>query len=727
MTVRAPVDRPVAPSPTRAAVRRALRVTVAACLAFYTLRYGLGDPTTAVYGLFTVIALGALSDVQGDPPTRSRTYLVALLVGAVLVTGGTLAAVSTAVAAAGMLLVGFAVAYAGVGGPRVVGVTNGLQLLYVLPCFPPYAPDTLDQRLAGLVVGGALLVVADRLLLPASAPPPPYERLCVAADRIAAYAAAVTPVLRDPAAADATASGLDAARHAAHDAATALRLAEIPTAQRPVGPGARDRGLLVAHAATRMTTVRLAALTDLVRGAGNALHPHTADLVREAGAVFAAMTAGLRAGRPAPISLAGLDAALGRYVRARVHDLEAHRTGNLRAGLTAFGVADGAQLAVLGAGAFLGAPPPDPADTPRALWFVHAGRLELVWRRLRTHLTPRSVYFQNALRLAVGLAAARVVAGVADLSHGFWVLLATLSLMRTSAVAGRAVALQAFAGTTAGAVVAAGVLGLVGDDTWIYAWGLPLVMAVAFAVGPVLGIAAGQAAFTVVVALLFAQIAPVGWRLAEVRLTDVVVGGVIGAAIGAAVWPRGGGGEVRRAAAAGLWSAAAAVRSTFALLAEGRPPPATGPGAPDDLRRRAALLEDAYVQFRTEPAGRPGPDWLVVLAVVHRIDAYAAVLRARYLIGAAPPPAAAAALEAPAAVVATAVAAVGDALDANRSPPACAAATVRTMLAAVDDLASSGGEAALRLVDGANWLRDLADALDLLDRASVPPAAPGAG
>ena len=37
----------------------------------------------------------------------------------------------------------------------------------------------------------------------------------------------------------------------------------------------------------------------------------------------------------------------------------------------------------------------------------------------------RSVFFQNAVRLAVGLAAARLVAGLLDLSHGFWMLLAT--------------------------------------------------------------------------------------------------------------------------------------------------------------------------------------------------------------------------------------------------------------------------------------------------------------
>jgi hypothetical protein len=165
--------RPAAGGPARNALLRALRVTVAGCLAFYPLRYGFDDSTAALYGLFAVIALGALSEVTGTPAARTRTYLAAVGVGAVLVTAGTLAAVNTVVAAAGMLVVGFVVAYAGVGGPRIVGIANGLQLFYILPCFPPFAPDTLDHRIAGLVVGGLLLTAADRLLWPAPGPPRP--------------------------------------------------------------------------------------------------------------------------------------------------------------------------------------------------------------------------------------------------------------------------------------------------------------------------------------------------------------------------------------------------------------------------------------------------------------------------------------------------------------------------------------------------------------------------
>ena len=174
--------------PSLAAVRRAGRVTVAACVAFYTCRYLIDDPTTALYALFAAIALGGLSEVTGRPAERTRIYAGSLVVAGVLVTLGTLLAVSTWTAVLGMLAVGFLVAYAGVGGPRVAGVVNGLQLFYVLPCFPPYAPDTLGQRLLGVGLGIALLAVADRVLWPAPAPADPAVRVADAAGRVAAYA-----------------------------------------------------------------------------------------------------------------------------------------------------------------------------------------------------------------------------------------------------------------------------------------------------------------------------------------------------------------------------------------------------------------------------------------------------------------------------------------------------------------------------------------------------------
>ncbi|MCE3551011.1 FUSC family protein [Pseudonocardia sp. RS11V-5] len=696
------------------ALRRSVRVSVPALVGFYSGLYGLGDSVVALYALFTVIALGALSEVTGPPDRRVRTFLAAVAAGAVLVTLGTLLAVSTWAAAGGMLVVGFVVAYAGTGGPRVVGVATGLQLLYVLPCFPPFRPDTLDQRLLGLVLGGALLIAADRWLLPRSVPTPVPDHMAVLADEVARFTGALADSLRIPAA-----TRPQVARHRdILESAEDLRVTRLPREERPLGPGRRDRSLLATAAAIRASADRSVALAELMSGPGEPPHPRTADLVAESGRVLAGVARTLRAGQAVPVDASGLDAALAAHSAARIPG----PATTLRAGLAAVALAEDARLAALAVSGWSGAPRPPPAQTPPMLWFLHVGPAELWWRRLRSHLTPRSVYLQNAVRLALGLAVARVVAGVLDLQHGFWVLLATLSLMRTSASADRSVLVRALAGTLVGAVLAAGVLVLAGDDRSVYVWLLPVVMVATFAAGPLLGLAAAQAGFTVLVAALFAQLSPATWHLAEVRLVDVLVGGLVGALIGAAVWPRGGGAEVRHVAADALRAVADDAEEVAAVLARA-PVIVAVADDPGRLHITAVLLEHAYVQYRTEPMprGAAGPDWLTVVLVVHRLDAYDGALRDRHpallTAGAGPADPDSDALRAAAAEVARAYRRTAEAVDAGRVPEALAEECRERFT----PLPPEGDS---RLLDGWGWLHALCDNLARVRRALAGDAGP---
>ena len=125
-----------AKDPGLVAVKRAARVSLATCIGFYFSLYVARDTQMALYASFGCIALGALSEVTGEPWQRTKTYAAALIAGIVLVTLGTLLAFNTWAAVAGMLVVGFVVAYAGVGGPRIVSAATSLQLLYILPSFP---------------------------------------------------------------------------------------------------------------------------------------------------------------------------------------------------------------------------------------------------------------------------------------------------------------------------------------------------------------------------------------------------------------------------------------------------------------------------------------------------------------------------------------------------------------------------------------------------------------
>lgn len=189
-------------NPKRASiVHRAVRVTTAASAGFYPFVYGVDRPATALYALFGPVALGILSPIPGSGRQRAAVMLRALPVGLVLVALGTVLAVSTWAAVFGMLVVGFVLSFAAVAGPRPAGAAPGLQLFYILACFPPYDPDALGSRLAGLTLGVLLLVACERFLLPE--PPTVSYRESLAdavaiAGRAAAAAVTAQPLRRAP-------------------------------------------------------------------------------------------------------------------------------------------------------------------------------------------------------------------------------------------------------------------------------------------------------------------------------------------------------------------------------------------------------------------------------------------------------------------------------------------------------------------------------------------------
>ncbi|MEU5540412.1 FUSC family protein, partial [Streptomyces sp. NPDC020362] len=156
--------------------RRAVHVTLVAAACFYLFRYGLGRPVAATYALFAAVAMGGLSKIPGTGRQRAAVVLRLLPVGWLLVVLGTYLSVRTWSAVVGMLVVGFALAFSAVGGPRQAGAAPGLQLLYILPSFPPYDPGSLGERLIGTTTGMALLAAAEALLFAEPAPPPYRER-----------------------------------------------------------------------------------------------------------------------------------------------------------------------------------------------------------------------------------------------------------------------------------------------------------------------------------------------------------------------------------------------------------------------------------------------------------------------------------------------------------------------------------------------------------------------
>ena len=298
--------------PGLAASRRAARVAVVATVAFMLTRYGLGSPTIAVYAVFGAIGFGVLSQVVGTPRERTRTLVACFVAGTVLVTIGTLLAGSTAAATIGMLVVGVVVAFLPTGGPRAAGVASGLQLLYILPSFPPYAPETLPGRLIGLAIGMGLLAIADRVLWP----PRPIEsyacRAAAAARTIADLVDAATTGVGD----------LPTRRAVAEHADGRLKLLATPWEERPTGPGAEDRGL--AHLGAALRAVR-GRVEVLVAGDTESAGDAPAECVNpDVRAPLAATAASLRrtadalVGHGPPPEVADVDAARASYTARRL-------------------------------------------------------------------------------------------------------------------------------------------------------------------------------------------------------------------------------------------------------------------------------------------------------------------------------------------------------------------------------------------------------------------------
>jgi hypothetical protein len=604
--------------PGLVAIKRAARVTLAACVTFYFSLYVLKDAQMATFAVFGCIALGALSEVRGEPWRRTRTYGAALVAGIVLVTLGTLLAVTTWAAVAGMLVVGFAIAYAGAGGPRVVGAANGLQLLYILPSFPPYAPESLGSRLIGLILGVGLLAIADRVLWPPPVPKPFRHRL---AEAIRAVHDRFVVLSSDG----------DHHPPTQPESEISLRLSNIPALERPTGPGRRDRAAMHTVTILRGLEARVAALAGITltqQSRATAVHEEGRKLLGVSAHILAESAESLDSppGGHAQPDSASVESALAGYVRRREAVVGSARVdqdlpNRLRFAVVVEELAMWTRDLALATRIMQGdrAPEPPTRSIAEPFWYSARSTPSLWFRRFRGHFTPRSVFFQNAIRLAVGLAAARLVAGLLDLSHGFWVLLATLTLMRTSTTATRAAVVPAFLGTVAGGLIAALVLVLAGADAAVYEAAFPFVMFFALAAGPIAGLVAGQALFTLLVALLFAQMAPVSWRLAEVRVVDVVLGGLLGAVVGLLVWPRGATGEMRRTAKTTLDAAANDLESTVQSLT--RQVATVGRRDSAEVAVHFLTLADStYAQYRSELRSSPDTvDWMGVLLLVHEV------------------------------------------------------------------------------------------------------------
>ena len=239
------------------------------------------------------------------------------------------------------------------------------------------------------------------------------------------------------------------------------------------------------------------------------------------------------------------------------------------------------------------------------------GTLSAARERITSYLEPHSVWLHNSLRGAAGLGLAVLAARLTGVQHSFWVVLGALSVLRSNALNTGQDAVRAMLGTAAGFIAGAALLAGIGTNTTLLWFLLPPAVFLAGVAPAVISFAAGQAAFTLTVVILFNILQPAGWRVGLVRIEDVALGVSVSLAVGVLFWPRGAAPALRQALAQAYAYGAAYLASTVRSgTSRGDPGTPALPAVAGDAARAAAAsrrLDDAFRTFLAERGAKRLP------------------------------------------------------------------------------------------------------------------------
>ncbi|MFE3168441.1 FUSC family protein [Streptomyces sp. NPDC059224] len=605
--------------PDLAATRRAGRTALVMPALFALSGEVFHNPTMASFAAFGTFSMLLLVDYSGSMVERLRAQAALAVAWLVLICVGTLAAAQIWLAVLATVVVGFVVLFAGVVSSVLAGSSTALLLAFVLPVSAPVSLSQLPDRLAGAGLAAAAALPAVALLWPRPAADPlsaPAAAVCRAA---AAY-------LRTRASAPATGGSApldDRCRAAAELTARAgadLREAFDATPYRPTGLSATSRALV------RLVDELTWLCAVLLDRSGYAEEPPGCDpaalgVRRTAAHVLEAACDLLTDlnGDTGPLRTRAerLRAALsGMEHSSTVHVPAEHPGGNSPAEnyrfIAALDVSFRAQE--LGFAVLQIADNVDMAATawqrswPELLLGREPGALAAplasARERAAAHLRADSVWMHNSLRGGVGLGIAVFLAGVTGVEHSFWVLLGTLSVLRSNALSTGQNAARAVLGTVAGSVAGAGLLHLIGHHGTALWFVLPVAVLCAGIAPAVISFAAGQAAFTVTLVVLFNIGHDPSWHVALLRIQDIALGCLVSVLVALFFWPRGAQAAVHKALAQ-AYEDSARYLGAAVDYALGHSHPAD----PDPQSRAAAAsarrLDDAFRSFLAERGAKP--------------------------------------------------------------------------------------------------------------------------
>jgi hypothetical protein len=518
----------------RRAVRAGIVLPIAAAVSFVVA----GGTQAPMFAIFGSVALLIIADFPGNRSGRALAYAGLAVNGAVLISIGTLVAPYPWLSVGLMFVLGVTVMFSGVLSETVAAGQRATLLTFVLPACTP--PGPIAERLWGWLIALAVCVPAALFLLP-----PRHH------DELRRHAANVCHALTD--CLEGGASTKEVTR-----AMNALWANFVNADFRPVALTAGSRALVrvvddLGWLSDRITDRTGAMLGDL-------LAPIVA-VLGDCEAVLSISDPRLRAARGAALNTAltdlravaqgrnrdDIEQILGVPDNATAVDvgriLLERRTFSATVGVTgriirnaALADARPVWARVLGRGL---------PETGAADWVMP--ETTAVAAITKGFLATRALVLRNSLRTGLGLALAVAVTHVFPVEHGFWVVLGALSVLRSSALTTGTRVLRAVAGTTLGFGLGVGVIELVGVNPVVIWTLLPVVAFGSAFVPEVASFIAGQAAFTMMVLIIFNLIQPSGWAVGLIRVEDVVVGALVGVTVSVLLWPRGASAPTARA------------------------------------------------------------------------------------------------------------------------------------------------------------------------------------
>ncbi|HMH92083.1 MAG TPA: FUSC family protein [Streptosporangiaceae bacterium] len=520
---------------------RAGRATVVVPGLFAICLKVIGDPQMTLFAVFGGFGGLVLTSFGGARRDKAVAYLGLAVVGSVALVIGTLVSGTIWLAAVVTIPVAFAIFFAGVTGPNLASGVTAALLAYVLPVATAAPASAIGSRLEGWWLAMAAATVAVLLVSPKS----PGDKLRASA---AASARAMARQLTHSVAGSATQEDWEAVLAAKHRLLNDFG----STPLRPTGLATADQGLANVVELLEWCSGLVA---DALDGQHDFSHAAAADaeLLSAAAEVLAAV-AGLLDGQDAIPDLGRLEEAR-RASAAHQRNLSGE-PDRVRASVAhaahAQVIAVAARAVVADAIIAARRADPDLIAAERRRWSgqqaaAPASRLPALatdTRYLARHASIRSVWFRNSLRGAVALAAAVAVADLTGVQHGFWVVLGTLSVLRTTAAATGSTALRAVGGTVIGFALGAALVLAIGTGPTALWVALPVAVLVAGYAPGTAPFAVGQAAFTITVVVIFNLLVPVGWQVGLLRIEDVALGCAVSVVVGLLFWPRGAGGIV---------------------------------------------------------------------------------------------------------------------------------------------------------------------------------------